>query len=199
MRPKQRGKRRHAYSLLGPRKKAHQGKEGLEQRIINEDERRKRIGKTPKSLNGTEQANHRSFSSLPLTSRLKQQIVNLDGIVFSVKCRGSVPKEGTPCISCKYLRKALLTRRSELKQQLQVTPAKKLRLLSQKNRRARARLISLTASLNDMRAQCASVRKNSSDANARRSAQVKGAVAPPVYVWEKRFTAGPLLGPLPLI
>ncbi|KAL3248128.1 hypothetical protein MRX96_056667 [Rhipicephalus microplus] len=99
------------------------------------------------------------FSSLPLTSRLKQQIVNLDGIVFSVKCRGSVPKEGTPCISCKYLRKALLTRRSELKRKtLQVTPAKKLRLLSQKNRRARARLISLTASLNDMRAQCASIR-----------------------------------------
>ncbi|KAL3171270.1 hypothetical protein MRX96_013497 [Rhipicephalus microplus] len=81
------------------------------------------------------------FSSLPLTSRLKQQNIYLDGVVLILKCRGSVPREGAPCISFKYLRKALLTRRSEFKRKsLQVTPAKKLRLLSQKNRRARARI-----------------------------------------------------------
>lgn len=67
---------------------------------------------------------------------------------------------GTACISYKYLRKALLTRRSELKRKrLRVAPANRIRLLSQKNRRARARLVSLTASLNHMRAQCASIKE----------------------------------------
>lgn len=34
------------------------------------------------------------FSTLPLTSRLEQPVVHCDGLVFSVKCRGSVPGEG---------------------------------------------------------------------------------------------------------
>ncbi|KAL3188218.1 hypothetical protein MRX96_023964 [Rhipicephalus microplus] len=48
------------------------------------------------------------------TTKLRDHVFTRQGLYFSRKCLGQVPKEGTPCVSCRYLRRALLTRRSRV-------------------------------------------------------------------------------------
>ncbi|KAL3190861.1 hypothetical protein MRX96_019113 [Rhipicephalus microplus] len=48
------------------------------------------------------------------TTKLRDHVLTRQGLYFSRKCLGQVPKEGTPCVSCRYLRRALLTRRSRV-------------------------------------------------------------------------------------
>ncbi|KAH6944554.1 hypothetical protein HPB50_003869 [Hyalomma asiaticum] len=50
-----------------------------------------------------------------ITVNLQRQLELKSGSVFNVKCLGSTKKEGTPCFSCKYLRKAFITRQSRIR------------------------------------------------------------------------------------
>ncbi|CAN7947715.1 unnamed protein product, partial [Ixodes hexagonus] len=56
-----------------------------------------------------------SVSSSELTEGLKTQMQLKRGVFFNVHCMGKSQKEGFPCVNCKYLRKALQTRKSRLK------------------------------------------------------------------------------------
>ncbi|KAH6940359.1 hypothetical protein HPB50_026979 [Hyalomma asiaticum] len=65
---------------------------------------------------------------------------------------------GSACISCKYLRKALLTRKSDVnRRKLKRTPFEKLRILREKNRRIKIKLLGLAEQLDEMRAKNATI------------------------------------------
>ncbi|XP_075533164.1 uncharacterized protein LOC142566206 [Dermacentor variabilis] len=66
-----------------------------------------------------------------------------DGVYFSSNCNGAVSKQGVQCVSCKYLRQALLMRKSRIKFSTTKTSraaSRKLKAAIQKNRRLLTRL-----------------------------------------------------------
>ncbi|KAL3179143.1 hypothetical protein MRX96_038244 [Rhipicephalus microplus] len=75
-----------------------------------------------------------------ITVNLQRQLELKSGAVFSVKCLGSTKKDGTPCFSCKYLRKALITRQSRIRKRHKTSRAcsstvKKLKVCARRNKR----------------------------------------------------------------
>ncbi|KAH8031812.1 hypothetical protein HPB51_020930 [Rhipicephalus microplus] len=69
-------------------------------------------------------------------------------------CRGA----GSSCISCKYVRKVILTRKSYLKRkERRNSVSTKLRVLSQRNKRMATRLLDIAGRLEEMRANNANV------------------------------------------
>lgn len=84
-----------------------------------------------------------------LTTHLQGQIQFKRGSAFNIKCLGSVNKEGTACISCKYLRKALVTRQSRLKKRRGTSAntcgsaGRKLKVCTRRNKRLLLRIGSL--------------------------------------------------------
>ncbi|XP_049273328.1 uncharacterized protein LOC125759099 [Rhipicephalus sanguineus] len=100
----------------------------------------------------------KDFTYDVLTKKLEQQISHSDGLVFSVTCKGAVKQQGSSCISCKYVRKIILTRKSYLKRKERRNPVSaKLRVLSQRNKRMAARLLDIAGRLEEMRAKNANV------------------------------------------
>ncbi|KAH8026427.1 hypothetical protein HPB51_020411 [Rhipicephalus microplus] len=80
-----------------------------------------------------------------ITVNLQRQLECKSGAVFSVKCLGSTKKDGTPCFSCKYLRKALITRQSRIRKRPKTSRAcsstvKKLKMCARRNKRLMVRL-----------------------------------------------------------
>lgn len=80
-----------------------------------------------------------------ITVNLQRQLELKSGAVFSVKCLGSTKKDGTPCFSCKYLRKALITRQSRIRKRHKTSRAcsstvKKLKVCARRNKRLMVRL-----------------------------------------------------------
>ncbi|KAM7284244.1 hypothetical protein ISCGN_001341 [Ixodes scapularis] len=88
-----------------------------------------------------------------LTKGLEGQVVTREGTYFSNRCTGKEPSEGQACISCRYLRKALLTRRSRVQRSVKKhvrSITQKLRAAAQKNRRLLSRNANLQAQLKQM-------------------------------------------------
>lgn len=88
-----------------------------------------------------------------LTKGLEGQVVTREGTYFSNRCTGKEPTEGQACISCRYLRKALLTRRSRVQRSVKKhvrSITQKLRAAAQKNRRLLSRNANLQAQLKQM-------------------------------------------------
>ncbi|KAL3224836.1 hypothetical protein MRX96_026224 [Rhipicephalus microplus] len=100
----------------------------------------------------------KDFTYDVLTKKLEQQISHSDGLVFSVTCKGAVKQQGSSCISCKYVRKVILTRKSYLKRkERRNSVSTKLRVLSQRNKRMATRLLDIAGRLEEMRANNANV------------------------------------------
>ncbi|KAL3259349.1 hypothetical protein MRX96_002009 [Rhipicephalus microplus] len=75
-----------------------------------------------------------------ITVNLQRQLELKSGAVFSVKCLGSTKRDGTLCFSCKYLRKALITRQSRIRKRHKTSRAcsstvKKLKVCARRNKR----------------------------------------------------------------
>ncbi|KAH7969085.1 hypothetical protein HPB52_014548 [Rhipicephalus sanguineus] len=88
------------------------------------------------------------MSRADLSKGLELQVTVREDMYISKRCAGKQPSEGQACISCRYLRKALLTRQSRLKRQLK----KKVSSTAQKLHAARnriKRLASRSAALKD--------------------------------------------------
>ncbi|KAH8023832.1 hypothetical protein HPB51_018051 [Rhipicephalus microplus] len=100
----------------------------------------------------------KDFTYDVLTKKLEPQISHSDGLVFSVTCKGAVKQQGSSCISCKYVRKVILTRKSYLKRkERRNSVSTKLRVLSQRNKRMATRLLDIAGRLEEMRANNANV------------------------------------------
>ncbi|XP_054928431.1 uncharacterized protein [Dermacentor andersoni] len=103
-----------------------------------------------------------STSSVPkssLTKGLEAQSTVHEGTYFSKRCAGKEPSEGQACVSCRYLRKALLTRCARVKRSVEknlLSTAQKLRSARQKNRRLSSRLSNLKDELCKMQEKNAS-------------------------------------------
>ncbi|KAH6921317.1 hypothetical protein HPB50_027704 [Hyalomma asiaticum] len=95
-----------------------------------------------------------------ITVNLQRQLELKSGSVFSVKCLGSTKKEGTPCFSCKYLRKALITRQSRIRKRHKASRAcssavKKLKVCARKNKRLMVRLGNLAKDVRRLKEESA--------------------------------------------
>ncbi|KAH7933598.1 hypothetical protein HPB49_014200 [Dermacentor silvarum] len=55
---------------------------------------------------------HEDYDEALFTTKLTDHVLTRQGLYFSRNFLGHVPKQGMPCVSCLYLRRALLTRRS---------------------------------------------------------------------------------------
>ncbi|XP_049268906.1 uncharacterized protein LOC119381959 [Rhipicephalus sanguineus] len=83
-----------------------------------------------------------------------------EGTIYNKKCVATTTTEGMPCLSCRYLRKALLTRISWLKCHRRKkirTATQKLRSTLQKHRRLSRKVVSLKAQIENMRVQNAAM------------------------------------------
>ncbi|XP_077491439.1 uncharacterized protein LOC144102047 [Amblyomma americanum] len=88
-----------------------------------------------------------------LTEGLEQQVTIRNGAYYSKKCAGKEQSEGQACISCRYTRKALQSRKSRLKGLIRKrtrTTAARLRAAAQKNRRLFSRCARLKDRLKQM-------------------------------------------------
>ncbi|XP_077523676.1 uncharacterized protein LOC144134698 isoform X2 [Amblyomma americanum] len=95
-----------------------------------------------------------------LTKSLLQKADVKEESFYSKKCMVTTTTDGMPCLSCRYLRKALLTRISWLKDhsgKKAKTAAQKLRSTLQKHRRLSRKVLSLKGQIESMRARNASI------------------------------------------
>ncbi|CAN7939391.1 unnamed protein product, partial [Ixodes hexagonus] len=101
-------------------------------------------------------------SSMPksyLTKCLEEQVAIREETYFSSRCAGKEPAQGQACVSCRYLRKALLTRQSRLKRSVKMnvrSTTQRLRSALQKNRRMSARYAVLKEQFKQMQDENAS-------------------------------------------
>nr|XP_037289630.1 uncharacterized protein LOC119183564 [Rhipicephalus microplus] len=92
------------------------------------------------------------------TTKLRDHVLTRQGLYFSRKCLGQVPKEGTPCVSCRYLRRALLTRRSRVQRRntkARLNIAQKFKTAVRRNKRLSTRLSDTRESLAKLQQQAA--------------------------------------------
>ncbi|XP_075742488.1 uncharacterized protein LOC142796208 [Rhipicephalus microplus] len=95
------------------------------------------------------------------TQKLKGQVVSRHGSYFSRSCMTKVAKKGAQCVSCKYLRRAMLMRRSRVQSQhvkSRSSHKRKLRTVTQKNRRLVRRLSCVKEDLAKMQEKNAAIK-----------------------------------------
>ncbi|XP_064479724.1 uncharacterized protein LOC135393096 [Ornithodoros turicata] len=91
------------------------------------------------------------LSSCQVTKGLQAQLCTKAGTFFSVSCTGKSPRQGLPCIRCKYLRKALQTRKSLLKEKKARRSAPdRLRASNRKLRKLTSNVGKLRTSISEM-------------------------------------------------
>ncbi|KAH6920170.1 hypothetical protein HPB50_028842 [Hyalomma asiaticum] len=94
-----------------------------------------------------------------LTKGLQLQVVSSDGMYYSKRCNGKEASEGKVCVSCRYVRKTLLTRQSRLRHSIKKpikSASQRLRLQVQKNKRLSCRFARVQDKLKEMQAENAS-------------------------------------------
>ncbi|XP_077519809.1 uncharacterized protein LOC144129531 [Amblyomma americanum] len=97
-----------------------------------------------------------------LTAKLLEKTTVIHGAFHSKTCTGMTTTKGVPCLSCRYLRKTLLTRMSRLRNRRHkqiTTVGQKLRSMLQKHRRLSKRLISLKGQIESMKARNSAIKE----------------------------------------
>ncbi|KAH6933256.1 hypothetical protein HPB50_013882 [Hyalomma asiaticum] len=92
------------------------------------------------------------------TTKLRDHVLMRQGLYFSTKCLGQVPKQGMLCVSCRYLRRALLTRRSRVQRRntkARLNIAQKLKTAVRRTKRLSTRLYDARESLVKLQQQAA--------------------------------------------
>ncbi|KAH7941087.1 hypothetical protein HPB49_009959 [Dermacentor silvarum] len=106
-------------------------------------------------------ASNESSLTSSLTDHLRGQMEMKSGIAFSINCHGKTTQEGTPCVACKYLRRALVTRQSRVRRRkMSKRPSRissqKLLASNRRNKRLLSKIYKLAEDLNKTKAESAS-------------------------------------------
>ncbi|KAH7945825.1 hypothetical protein HPB49_016037 [Dermacentor silvarum] len=109
-----------------------------------------------------------SYLTSSLTTKLQRQIKCEATAVYSSNCQGKATKEGTACVVCKYVRKALVRRQWRLERRqgrkqssnnassgFRGSVSKKLQACTRKNQRLLSKLDKLVLNLKKMKSECA--------------------------------------------
>ncbi|XP_049511173.1 uncharacterized protein LOC125939711 [Dermacentor silvarum] len=101
---------------------------------------------------------HEDYDEALFTTKLTDHVLTRQGLYFSRNFLGHVPKQGMPCVSCLYLRRALLTRRSRAQHKITKARhniAQRLKTAVRRNKRLSTRLADTRESLLKMEQQVA--------------------------------------------
>lgn len=106
-------------------------------------------------------ASNESSLTNNITDHLRGKIESKSGIAFSFNCHGKTTAEGTPCVACKYLRKALVTRQSRVRRRkgpkhAPKTTSQKLLACNRRNKRLLSKVHNLAEELSKTKAESAS-------------------------------------------